>query len=162
MPRPKIRLPLNSLQIATLAIGLSVTALLTAVAAARMPQQVQGPFYPLHGKLLVGDRPAAGAEIKLLAVLSDGTAVTVGFATPGSDGSFEVFRLFGQPGVPAGHFAVTVNWHAPVVSGEDYVPGHNVVPVRYDSPARTPLRIEVSPQTNQLPPWSLPSRDCGG
>ena len=158
----KLKLPLSALQIATLTIGMGVTLSLTAVAVTRFPPQAGGELYPLRGQLLVGGQPAADAEIRLHQLADDGSAAPVAWASPHADGSFEVFSGLTQRGIRPGQYAVTVTWRAPVISGEDYLPGRNVVPLRYASPSKTPLKVQVDPQNNQLPPWSLPICDCGG
>lgn len=162
MPSNQFKLPLSALQIATLAIGLGASLSLTAVAVTQFPPQSRTELYPLKGQLLVGGQPAAGAEIRLHDLAQDGNYRAVAWASPHADGSFEVFSRLSQRGVRPGRYAVTVTWRAPVISGEDYLPGRNVVPLRYASPSETPLKVQVDPEKNRLSPWSLPRCDCGG
>jgi hypothetical protein len=156
------QLPLSARRIAALTICLCVGLSLTAAAVVRLPMRSAGPLYPLRGQLFVADVPAAGAEICFYERRDDGTASLVAWAKPKADGSFEAITGLTQRGIRPGRYAVTVTWRAPVISGEDYLPGPNIVPSRYASPDTTPLSVQANPQDNQLSPWSLPARDCGG
>jgi len=156
------KLPLSFLQIAAIVIVLGGSLSLTAVAVMQLRLQPSGELYSLAGQLLVAGQPAAGAEIRLHRLDADSGSSPVAWASPRADGSFEVFSPLSQKGARPGRYAVTVTWRAPVISGEDYLPGRNVVPARYASPHTTPLKVQVHSQDNRLPPWSLPACGCEG
>ncbi len=162
MPSAFLKLPRSGVQIATLAFGIGVSLSLTAVALSQRRAVSNVELFPVQGQLLVAGQLATGAEICFYELRDDASTHPVARATPRADGSFEVYSGLTQRGARPGQYAVTVAWRAPVISGEDYLPGRNVVPSRYASPETTPLKVQVHPQDNRLPPWSLPACDCGG
>ena len=162
MPSIYRNLPLSFVLITALATGAGGSVSLAGVRLMQLLSQSDGQLYPLKGHLLVDGQPASGAEIRFHRLDSDNGASPVAWASPRADGSFEVFSSLGHRGTRPGQYAVTVTWRAPVISGEDYLPGRNIVPSRYASRHTTPLKAQVQFQDNRLPPWSLPACDCEG
>jgi hypothetical protein len=145
-----------------LAVG--VTALL---GAGRDDDRV--PAYPVQGRLLVGGKPAAGAQIAFhpLSGRAD-TRRPVGVTGP--DGEFRLTTYAPEDGAPAGEYIVTIFWRNDAVPFDECAcPDfsiHDRLGGSCANPATSPLRATVRPGSNEivlqadLPDrgWNLPRR----
>src|SRR5437762_400437 len=69
-------------------------------------QTKHAELYPVRGKVLFNDKPAAGVQLTLHA---DGKPESHSGATSESDGTFTV-TTDGAPGAPTGDYTVTMLW----------------------------------------------------
>jgi hypothetical protein len=107
--------------------------------------------FTVVGRIHCDGRPAAGAQVKLYRLgtepnLSRATA----WGTVARDGRFDVRTLGFAEGAPAGKYAVTVAYEPPIIHGEDFVPGPNVLAPKLADPQTTPLVVEIRRATNDL------------
>ncbi|MBW8885605.1 MAG: hypothetical protein JF612_12715 [Planctomycetia bacterium] len=100
-------------------------------------QPIGGAFLALH--------PKAGAS----ADVPTATAVVQ------SDGTFAITTYDRGDGVPQGDYVVTVQWRKAIKAGADFVPGPNLLPVKYSRPESSDVVVHVAAGTNQLPPIAL-------
>jgi hypothetical protein len=130
------------------------TGLIVAVAGCsqKPPGGDRKPVFPVRGRLLVDNGPAAGAMLVLHPVNAGQTERP--FAKVGPDGSFEVTTYDGSDGAPAGEYVVTAEWR---ISADREAPGPwpNVLQAKLGDPRQTDLRVTVNPAPNDLPPITI-------
>lgn len=112
--------------------------------------------YPVRGTVLYRDKPAAGARVVFHPVNSAAHDQPVPQATVDADGSFRLSTYTQHDGAPPGTYAVTVQWSSDSVKEEDGTPvGPDRLQGRYGDPKKTPLRIEVRAERNELKPFLI-------
>jgi hypothetical protein len=161
LPTPAIRLPVTlpaptgfGLFLAKLGGLAGLWAALWAILAASTA--LEHPRYPVAGRIHCDGRPAAGARVRLYPLDREPKlARATAWGTVADDGTFAVKTLGWADGAPAGNYAVTVAYQPPVVTGEDYRPGPQVVAAELTDPHSTLLAIEVLPEPNELGLLSL-------
>ena len=106
------------------------------------------PVHPVHGQLLVGGKPAAGAFVFLVPVneSSDPTDPRPR-AEVAPDGSFKVSMYGEKDGAPTGEYIVTILWEGE--GGIDRLKG------QYADARKSSLRAVVKEGKNELPPIRL-------
>lgn len=57
--------------------------------------------------------------------------------------------------MPAGEYAVTVEWREKSQSGVEKIGGKNLLPTRYSKPGSSGLRCTVEAGKNEVPPFEL-------
>lgn len=125
--------------------------------------------YRVEGKMLVADRPAAGAKVTLHRVGTSGGSRPGGRghyprATVGDDGTFQFSTFVSQDGAPAGEYIVTVRWPDPEAVALDPLGEREDLPPdllggRFSSPQRSNLRATLPAEPSMLAPVDLSSRD---
>jgi hypothetical protein len=105
--------------------------------------------YPVEGKLRMDGKPLAGVTVAFYRFNKD--TERYNYICDGrSDemGRFQMTTYFRFDGAPAGEFAVTVlkaeGWD------EDGEPIKNVLPAKYATPAKTPLKVTIKDGTNDV------------
>jgi len=120
-------------------------------AALAASSALEQPRFPIGGQIHCDGRPAAGAKVRLFPLDREPRlARAAAWGTVAGDGTFEVKTLGFAEGAPAGKYAVTVAYEPPMICGEDYQPGPQVLAAELTDPHTTPLAIEVLPEPNQL------------
>jgi hypothetical protein len=110
------------------------------------------PVFPVHGKLLVGGKPAAGAHVVFHAV--DRHIVSRPVAITETDGSFRLMTYSANDGAPAGDYIVTLFWRDPSTP-LDGCEGHRLIKhdqlygFYFDSRS-SPLRTTVRRGPNEI------------
>jgi hypothetical protein len=113
------------------------------------------PVYPVRGKVLWGDKPAARAFLILFPI--NEPAEPKDPRPRGEvdrDGSFSLSTYGAGDGAPAGDYVVTIRWpggHTPdgQEEPEDKLLG------RYADPKRSKLKAAVKAEPNELPPFQV-------
>ncbi len=105
--------------------------------------------YPVTGRLLVGDKPAAGALVQLNAGAADLKLVGLfPHAIVEPDGSFRLTTYRTSDGAPVGSYALTVKWSLPPTRGHEEGPdrfrGH------YSNPRQPVREVQVQAGENDL------------
>src|SRR5262245_9876129 len=78
-----------------------------------LPMTGCGPsYYPVKGKVMVGDKPAVGAMVMFFPEGEKKTNYTPPTGTVGDDGTFTMMTG-AKTGAPAGKYVVTVVWPDP-------------------------------------------------
>jgi hypothetical protein len=106
-------------------------------------------LYPAHGKVYVDGRPAEGAIVVFHSKAESESSVHKPSAVVDAEGSFV---LEAEPG----DYRVAVVWYNQA-SQADRVTG--AVPIRldprYGDPRTSPLKVDIGPSANELPPFQL-------
>ena len=111
------------------------------------------PVYSVRGKVLLGDKPAAGALVLFHAKTDANAAVPRPHGRVAQDGTFSLSTYEAEDGAPAGDYVVTIDWRKDLPA---HVPGApKLLPTRYSAPHQSPLRATVEPADNQLQPFQL-------
>jgi hypothetical protein len=119
------------------------------------------PVYPVRGKVLVDDKPAARAVVFFHPLGADGapelgTEVRRPFAIVNPDGSFQLTTYQANDGAPAGKYAVTIVWRTVSKFSDDNE--QDLLPRRYLSPGTSKLSAEVQEGETELPDFRLTRR----
>lgn len=108
--------------------------------------------YPVAGKLVVLDRPAANAHIVFHPLDKTSTGGRTPVGVTGADGTFRMTTHAHDDGAPAGAYAVTVLWINDAIPFDpcgDPV-SHDRLCGAYLDPAKSPLRATVRPEHNEI------------
>jgi hypothetical protein len=143
---------------------------LACLAGCAGPRRVK--VHPVQGKLLVGGQPAADAKVAFHPIGQAGPLARLPVATTAADGSYRLMTYVSGDGAPAGEYAVTVVWPDSSQPHDECADGvaHDRLKGRYADPDRSPLRVTVVPDENEVPlrvaaagSWSFPRmRDVEG
>jgi hypothetical protein len=109
--------------------------------------------YPVKGKVLFQNRPAAGAVVFFHPQNPSEKDAVRPQGTVGPDGTFELTTYSQNDGAPAGRYLVTVIWGEPGSRGDDFQ--RELLPRRYGSPSTSKLTAEVRDRPTELPPFQL-------
>lgn len=120
----------------------------------------------VNGRLLVGNRPAANAQIAFHRIAESTTKAILCVGTTGADGSFQLTTYKLGDGAPAGEYVVTAIWPDTSIPKDECVDvsAHDRFNGRYSDPGKSQLRATVRLGVNEvvlraaLGPgtWSLP------
>jgi hypothetical protein len=136
------------------------------------------PLYPVHGKVMYKGQPAAGATVILRGLdAAPNTTPPVAAGQVDDEGKFSVAVDERGDGAPAGKYAVLIQWRKKVEGGGEPQPASGpagkkkgrsrAVPVvaselvpdrlegRYMNPDKSPFRVEVKPEDNELEPFDV-------
>jgi hypothetical protein len=129
-------------------------ALAAALAAGCADRDV--PVFPVSGKVTVGGKAAAGAQVVFhpSAGADDGPRPS---AITGPDGTFKLTTRAKDDGAPAGDYKVLVV-HRVQVGPVDEGRSRNALPEKYNRPDQTPLSATVRPGSNDVPAFDLSPR----
>jgi BON domain len=111
--------------------------------------------HPTKGSVTYQGQPAAGAFLALHPKGEPKSEAPTPTAIVQADGTFAVSTYDSGDGVPAGDYVVTIQWRKAVKSGNDYLPGPNLLPTRYGQPETSNLVVHVAAGQNDLPPIVL-------
>jgi hypothetical protein len=110
--------------------------------------------YPVRGRLLVADKPAAGAWVQLNPTSDPGLFGLCPHGIVDVDGSFELTTYNTGDGAPAGSYGLTVKW--PSRSRPNREEGPDRLRGRYSDPRRPLKQVQVSAGDNDLGTIRLP------
>jgi hypothetical protein len=109
------------------------------------------PVHPVSGKLLVGGKPAADAQVVLYPASAATKALVRPHATVGPDGSYRLTTYATHDGAPDGDFALTVGWPGVRVKGQgDDEPGPDRLEQTYSDPKKPASRVQIGDETAEL------------
>ncbi len=129
-----------------------------------IPIKGQLPVFPVSGKLTMNGQPMADAQICFYSSeeVPKGTSKIRPHATTEEDGSFRVSTYGSEDGAPVGKYSVTVSWKGPAVgaAGEVGVAGDDddrpeKLPLAYQNPRSSKLKVEITEGDNALTAWDL-------
>jgi hypothetical protein len=113
------------------------------------------PVHPVRGKILVGDKPAAGAFILFVPLNEPAQSPEPRpRATADEDGSFALSTYGDKDGAPAGDYIVLVTWPGKVLADGREEPEDKLLG-RYNNAARPALKATVIAGKNDLPTFQL-------
>lgn len=131
-----------------LAIAALLALCVSACSTGPKSKEVRKPVHPVHGQLLVGGKPAAGAYVFFVPVNEPPEPVDPRpRAEVGTDGAFHVNMYGDKDGAPVGEYIVTVMWE-----GEG---GYDKLKGQYSDATKSKLRAVVKEGANELPPFKL-------
>jgi hypothetical protein len=111
---------------------------------------------PVKGKLLVDGQPAEHAAVVLHRLDMDVFEKPAG--TAGADGEFQLTTLKANDGAFPGEYAVTVSWAKPLTQSSDPDYGPELLPKKYQDPARSELKVTISEGETELPPIEIKTK----
>jgi hypothetical protein len=114
------------------------------------------PVFPVKGKILVGGKPAAKAQVVFHPLADpDGKAPRPN-GVVADDGSYTLNTYTAGDGAPAGEYAVTVLWpQGESHTGGDADSGPDRLGGRYANPKTTSLRARVDTTPTDVPTFNL-------
>ncbi len=104
--------------------------------------------YPASGFLLLGDKPAAGAQVQLNPVNDAKLAGLYPHAIVQRDGCFQLTTYKTHDGAPAGTYALTVRWPLPPPPGREVGPDR--FQGRYADRSRPVSQVRINSGQNNL------------
>jgi hypothetical protein len=115
--------------------------------------------FPVAGKVFVGGKPAAKAEVMFHPLAADGALDTSKpasqlirpFAVAEADGSFRPTSFLAGDGAPAGQYAITVSWPKYKMDAGEEVSGPDQLSGRYIDPKHPAQKVTIKESDNQLP-----------
>jgi hypothetical protein len=113
------------------------------------------PTQPARGSISFQGRPIGGAFLALhRKAAAEGDAPTA-TAVVQPDGTFSVGTYEAHDGLPTGDYVVTVQWRRATKSGDEWLPGPNLLPARYSQVETSHVVVHVAAGENALPPIVL-------
>jgi len=119
-----------------------------------------GGLHPVQGKVMVGEKPAAGAQVMFHPEGGDINSIPA-TGTAGPDGTFAL-TTGAKAGAAAGSYVVTVVWPDPAKKPTEQQTMMGLAPDapdllagRYATRQKSPLRAEIKPGQNTLEPFDL-------
>ena len=133
--------------------GLVLVCLFLLAAASCSSKDNRKPVYPVKGRVLFQDKPAAGAFVVFVPVNEppEPTDPRPG-AYADEEGVFTLNTYGTGDGAPAGEYIVTVVWREKGTGDEE---GPDRLQGRYGDPKNSKLRATVKEGPNELPPFRL-------
>ena len=130
---------------------LTCSCVVALVCAGGCGDHPQFAVYPVKGRLMVGNKPAAGASLAFHAI--DPRIVCRPVAQTGPDGTFRLMTYAVDDGAPTGEYVVTIFWRddspADQCEGYDLIKHDRLFGVYFDR-TKSPLRATVQPGSNDL------------
>jgi hypothetical protein len=114
----------------------------------------QVPVFPVAGQVTYEGEPAVGAQVVFHPVghkLPDDEAAV---GSVKEDGSFDA-SISGNGGIPAGEYAVTIQWRKLVETEGGFGTGPDVLPEQYGKADTTPIKVTVKAEKNVLDPIAI-------
>lgn len=107
--------------------------------------------HPVHGKLTIGGKPAAGAYIALHARNNPAIEKYHPYRVADKDGIFRLSTFYQGDGAPVGEFAVTVIWPTPPKPGDDEdEEGPDRLKGRYANPKQPATLVTIAQDTEKV------------
>jgi hypothetical protein len=110
-------------------------------------------LFPAQGKVFYQGKPTENAIVFLHPLENADSEGIRPHGVVGADGSFRIGTHNASDGAAAGSYAVSIIWKKAPTGGDN--DGVNLLPVRYQSPATSRLRVEIREGSNELPPFQL-------
>lgn len=111
--------------------------------------------YPARGVVTYQGQPAGGAFIALHPKGGAQDNAPTPTAIVRSDGTYELTTYDAGDGLPTGEYVVTLQWRKATRSGNEFLPGPNLLPAKYSRPETSDIVVRVATGQNQLPPIAL-------
>jgi hypothetical protein len=111
-------------------------------------------LYPVHGKLFVDDRPAAGAIIQFNPVAATAAAGASPYGHVDATGGFTLSTFATNDGASPGEYVVTIQWHRRR-SNPFEADGPDKLQGRYSQASTSTLKVRIEPKPNELEPFRL-------
>lgn len=111
------------------------------------------PVHPVRGEVTFEGKPAAGAAVTLHPLNVPEHPWTKPSAEVNEAGEFVVSTYKAEDGAPAGTYAVTIVWLPKGFAGP--LEKGNKLPARYADKETSGLTVEILPQENVLPAFTL-------
>ena len=114
--------------------------------------------WPVAGRVTVGGKPAAGADVAFFGLDDELKSPMAPFpqGTTDEEGHFQVTSYMPDDGAPAGRYVVTIVWprdqSADPESRDD---SPDRLRGRYSSPETSSIEVEVAAGDNKLPDFAL-------
>jgi hypothetical protein len=130
---------------------------LNVVAIGLMPLMNTGcgesrvPVFPVVGQVTYEGEPTVGAQVVFHPVGHKLPEDEAAIASVKEDGSFDA-SIYGNGGIPAGEYAVTIQWRKLVETEGGFGTGPDVLPEQYSKADTTPIKVTVKEETNVLDP----------
>src|SRR6185369_2750689 len=132
-------------------VGAAVVGVLLACCGSCGKKNGRVPVYPVHGQVIVGNKPAQNAFVVFHPAGAQSPQALRPYGHAGADGSFKLTTFDADDGAPAGNYAVTVVWLAPG-GGED---PPDLLKGRYRNPEASSLKATIQEKPTELPPFKL-------
>jgi hypothetical protein len=120
------------------------------------------PVFSVHGAVFVNGKPAKGAVVMFhpLPVTAGRFDMVRSRGTVGDDGTFQLSTYETADGAPEGEYAVTVYWPGkragkPAADDEGTDLPPDQLGLRFNDPAKTPLKATVKAPETRLEPFQL-------
>ena len=108
--------------------------------------------YPVEGQITLNGRPLEHAFVVLHPRSAGDPPLPAARAQTDLEGRFEVSTYDARDGAAPGEYAVTVQQHKLVKSGDGFTPGPNVLSPRIGSPDSTDIIVTIAEGPNRLAP----------
>jgi hypothetical protein len=109
------------------------------------------PVFPVAGQVTYEGEPAVGAQVVFHPVGHQLPEDEAAIGSVKEDGSFDA-SIYGNGGIPAGEYAVTVQWRKMVETDGGFGTGPDVLPEQYGKADTTPIKVTVREEKNVLDP----------
>ncbi|MEQ1828675.1 MAG: hypothetical protein ABL921_22120 [Pirellula sp.] len=117
---------------------------------------------PVAGSITVDGKPADGATLLFHPI--DSKDAPIGSGSADQNGKFSVVSDL-KDGLMAGSYKVSVVWPDPAVKPTAaqkmtglFDPGPDLLKGRFDSQAKTTLKVDITSSTKELPPFELKTK----
>lgn len=111
----------------------------------------QVPVFPVAGQVTYEGEPAVGAQVVFHPVGHKLPEDEAAIGSVKEDGSFDA-SIYGNGGIPAGEYAVTIQWRKLVETDGGFGTGPDVLPEQYSKADTTPVKVTVREEKNVLDP----------
>ena len=111
----------------------------------------QVPVFPVAGQVTYEGEPAVGAQVVFHPVGHKLPEDEAAIGSVKEDGSFDA-SIYGNGGIPAGQYAVTIQWRKLVETDGGFGTGPDVLPEQYSKADTTPIKVTVKEEKNVLDP----------
>jgi hypothetical protein len=132
---------------------LLLLALAAAVASCSSGDRVR--LHAVGGKVLYKGSPLAKAMVVFHPQGDYPKELPKPLAYTDAEGQFKMTTTRPGDGVPAGEYALTVEWRERTRTGAEKIGGRNLLPARYSKPETSGLRCRVQEGPNEIPPLIL-------
>lgn len=109
------------------------------------------PVFPVAGQVTYEGEPAVGAQVVFHPVGHKLPEDEAAIGSVKEDGSFDA-SISGNGGIPAGEYAVTIQWRKLVETDGGFGTGPDVLPEQYSKADTTPIKVSVKEENNVLDP----------
>jgi hypothetical protein len=106
---------------------------------------------PVRGQVLYKDKPLHKAVVAFHPLGDYPVHLPKPIAYTDAEGRFTMTTFKPGDGVPAGEYAITVEYRERSQSGIEKIGGKNLLPARYSKPETSGLRCKVEEGDNELP-----------
>jgi hypothetical protein len=109
--------------------------------------------YPVEGSVRVNGKPTEGVRVQFHSLDDPEDQLARPQGTTDASGNFTLTTYNPNDGVPAGTYAVTLRWLPKGYRGP--MEPANKLPMRYDEPQTSGLKVEITKGKNELAPFEV-------